>query len=263
MDVKTRALPLLAMADHISRASAFRYGALVGLRLPQSVTVTDAFDIKHDAGGMDVEFLQKKLALLQTVVPAAGLVGLYCCDPNREVPRRFACQLAESGVLEPLIYMVPCAEGRYECFSVDSGAPVPYSLVPGESEVTAVATVQNHANYSLKDSGGKLETATSMGPSFRQLEEHVRALLRPGNLGALVEKHLVHLAQLVQNFKGPAAPENHEALAAHLSLLASQIATVKCANAQLAIQTTAMDKRGYRQALEPRRNRGGAPSTGL
>ncbi|KAM9916482.1 hypothetical protein OXX80_013607 [Metschnikowia pulcherrima] len=60
MDVKVRALPLLAISDHISRNSPFRYGALVGIQGPNSLLVIDAFDIKHDEEQIDTTLLSKK-----------------------------------------------------------------------------------------------------------------------------------------------------------------------------------------------------------
>ncbi|KAM9936186.1 hypothetical protein OXX80_004255 [Metschnikowia pulcherrima] len=245
MDVKVRALPLLAISDHISRNPPFRFGALVGIQGPNSLLVIDAFDIKHDEEQIDTTLLSKKISLLQTVSPKTILVGVYSCDENSKLPAMLKAQLAELTPSQPLIYLAP-SEKTFACYLLESGEKIAFSLIPGEAEVTAVSTVQNHANYSQKECDLTQQTETSLGPSFRQMEEHVKFILATECKDPETERQIVHLAQLVSNYKHQPTADSLEIETAHLSLLAAQIATAKCANAQVNTQTAAMSKRGYR-----------------
>lgn len=245
MEIKTKALPLLAISDHISRNSAFRLGALVGYRFSEYITIADAFDVKHDSVSIEVAHFEKKIALLQTVSPSLELLGWYSFDENTTLIEKLRAQLSSLNGQKPLVFMVSSSEGSFKCFCFDTGKEIPFTLVPGESEVTAVSTVQNHAHYSQKETDLIQENETNIGPSLHQLEEHVSAILAQQNLGPGTERLVVHLAQLVLNYQGDCAPENYHLYTAQLSLLASQIATSNCANTQIDTQAAGISKRRW------------------
>lgn len=242
MLVHVRAQALLAIADHTAAQNNEHYGALVGTtktpdQLPDTtdtpVLVTDAFDVKSAAGGIDETYLHRRLQLLQVVSPQLVLVGFYTCNEKAPVPPN-AAALCPTGH----VYLSPY-KGFYTCRALGLGHPLVLKVDPTDSERNAVSTSRNNPSLQRKDLA--VDDRETLAAAYGQLAAKVEAILAAPLQGPDWDAQLVHLARLVATELPQTG--SFELVSSHLSLISSQVAAIASANAQVARQADVIMKR--------------------
>lgn len=240
MGVVIRAVPLYSISDHIARGSTHTYGALTGHYSGEDIIVSGAFELKTDSHEIDLTFLHKRLSLIQTVSPAARWIGIYSTAETDQFPDQLLAQLQREHTDVPPLFLAP-RDGSFECIDPQTGDKLPFVLAPGESEVIATSTVQNHPNYTQEESEVSQETEASLAQSLQQLEEKVKEIIAySGPVLPERDRQLVHLATLLTKYKGTGSTEDHQLLTSHLCLLGNQIAAVNSAKVQVNRQISRM-----------------------
>lgn len=241
MAVILKATPCIHIIDHASRNSSLHYGVLLG-KSTTEVTVFDAFDLKVVDDLIDFTFLSKKLALFNKVSPHLKMIGIYCTRSIGLPSRTFLSQFGENGYEVPLIYLEMPAVDVIECFNLRTSEKVEVTLGPGNAETVAVSTIQNHPNYTQEEQELAQENKHLLSHSLTQLQNKIENILREPSQGPDYDRKLVHLAQLLTNYKAEPTNENLQLTTSHICLIIAQLATVNSATAQVNRRITGLNK---------------------
>lgn len=233
MHVYVKAVVLFAISDQRARILPFKFGALVGHTSKADTIVTDAIDIKTDAAAaVDFDYLHKRLSLLLAVSPNTKLIGLYCTgDADFDVILNQFTNFQDS---VPSICLSLGEDSKsLKCIDSASKDTVAVSILPGESEQIATATIHNHPNYSTEDPELFQNTEEKLMLSLEQLEQRMRMILSSPSRGSDYDRTLVYLAKLVAGYKQDADSTDYELYTSNLSLLTNQLLMINGVDSQL------------------------------
>lgn len=238
MHVHFKAAALLSMSDKQARKSKLQFGALVGSVSKSDIYVTDAFDLRTDGNNIvDFEYLHKRLTLLLAVSNNANLVGLYSIEETDF--ESILTQFQNEGHNTPAICVTTTTDiAHLRCVDSLSNDQISVTIRPGETEEIATSTVHNHANYSKEEPELVENGEESLLLSLNQLELLTRKILASSKVSSETDRNLVHLANLVANYKAEEGlndwKSNHELLTSQLCLLDNQLAAINGAENQVA-----------------------------
>lgn len=242
MIVVLKATPCIHIIDHAARSSSLTFGILLGKPSQTKTIVYDAFDLKVTDGLIDFTFLSKKLKLFNKVSPHLEMIGIYSNKSIGFPSSSFFSQFSQNNYEIPKIFLEMSDIDAIECYIVETSERAEVSLGPGDAETIAVSTVQNHPNYTQEEEELTQENKPLLSHSLTQLQSKLEKLLREPSQGPECDRKLVHLAQLLTNYKTKPTNGKHQLTSSHICILIAQLATVNSATAQVNRKITGLNK---------------------
>lgn len=242
MPIILRATPCIHIVDHQARTALPKYGILLGKRPACNLILSEAFDLKERNGSPDFEFLRKKLELLLKVSGQLSMVGVYSTEAADVPDRSFFEQFSNNGFPIPELFLKASDIENIQCFSVQTGEQLQLLFAPGDAESVAVSTIQNHPNYTQEEQELSQKNEEILALSLAQLQNRVQKILQEGSKGPEHDRVLVHLAQLLTNYKSLTSEDNLQLTTSHLCLLIAQLSAVNFASSQINRRITGLSK---------------------
>lgn len=246
--IQINSLALLNVSDHISREKTGKYGVLLGTKNESndSITIGTSFEVNFDGGSIDWNHLNKKISLMDTVLPQYRLIGLYQINENispNDETKLMIEQFASSNILIYVIFGLNRTDDQIaKAYTVDDLSPINTRIQTTFIESAATSTIINHQYYSnqLEKSNQLPIKDDGLSISLNQLESKMEKILNcldtlPDDKKFETHKLVVHLSNRLKSYdpKSELSGFNSKAQSIQLSILTSQLAAIDNLNYQI------------------------------